>query len=177
MATEIEGHPDNVTPALRGGMQLVASHQGRLMACSVPVPQGLTAVVLVPDLAIATEEARAVLPQQISREDAVYNMSRVAALVNAMVSSRLEDLAWATDDRLHQPYRQQLFPAMEAIFAGAKAGGALGVFLSGSGSTILALTQGNEQNVAGGMRSAATRAGVSAYTMLTRPSQQGAHVV
>ncbi len=177
LATEIEGHPDNVTPALRGGMQLVASHQGRLMACSVPVPQGLTAVVLVPDLAIATEEARAVLPQQISREDAVYNMSRVAALVNAMVSSRLEDLAWATDDRLHQPYRQQLFPAMEAIFAGAKAGGALGVFLSGSGSTILALTQGNEQNVAGSMRSAASRAGVSAYTMLTRPSQQGAHVV
>lgn len=177
LAAEIEGHPDNVTPALRGGMQLVASHEDRLMVCPVSVPPGLNAVVLVPDVTIATEEARAVLPEEVSRADAVYNMARAAALVNAMASSRLEDLAWATDDRLHQPYRQQLFPAMDDIFAGAMQGGALGVFLSGSGSTILALTKGNEQNVAGGMRSAAARAGVSAYTMLTRPSQQGAHVV
>ena len=177
LATEIEGHPDNVTPALLGGMQLVANHLGKLVACPVPVPQGLNAVVLVPDVAIATEDARAVLPQEVSRPDAVYNMARVAALVNAMASSRLQDLAWATDDKLHQPYRLKLFPAMEAIFVGAMAGGALGVFLSGSGSTILALTQGNEQGVAGGMRSAANRAGVSAYTMLTRPSQRGAHVV
>lgn len=177
LATEIEGHPDNVTPALYGGMQLVANHEGRVIACPVRVPQGLNAVVLVPDVTIATEEARAVLPLEVSRADAVYNMSRVAALVNAMASSRMQDLAWATHDRMHQPYRQQLFPAMNDIFAGAMAGGALGAFLSGSGSTVLALTQGNEQSVAGGMRSAATKAGVSAYTMLTRPSQLGAHVV
>ena len=177
LATEIEGHPDNVTPALYGGMQLVANHEGRVIACPVPVPQGLNAVVLVPDVTIATEEARAVLPLEVSRADAVYNMSRVAALVNAMASSRMQDLAWATHDRMHQPYRQQLFPAMNDIFAGAMAGGALGAFLSGSGSTVLALTQGNEQSVAGSMRSAATKAGVSAYTMLTRPSQLGAHVV
>ena len=177
LATEIEGHPDNVTPALLGGMQLVANHLGKLVTCPIPVPAGMNAVVLVPDAAIATEEARAVLPQEVSRADAVYNMARTAALVNAMASSRPQDLAWATDDKLHQPYRLKLFPAMESIFVGAMKGGALGVFLSGSGSTILALTQGNEQDVAGGMRSAAARAGVSAYTMLTRPSQQGAHVV
>ena len=177
LATEIEGHPDNVTPALLGGMQLVANHLGKLVACPVPVPQSLSAVVLVPDVAIATEDARAVLPQQVSRSDAVFNMARTAALVNAMASSRPQDLAWATDDKLHQPYRLKLFPAMEAIFVGAMSGGALGVFLSGSGSTILALTQGNEQTVAGGMRSAAAQAGVSAYTMLTKPSQRGAHVV
>ena len=177
LATEIEGHPDNVTPALLGGMQLVANHLGKLVTCPISLPQGLNAVVLVPDVAIATEEARAVLPQQVSRADAVYNMARTAALVNAMASSRPQDLAWATDDKLHQPYRLKLFPAMEAIFVGAMSGGALGVFLSGSGSTILALTQGNEQSVAGGMRTAATQAGISAYTMLTRPSQQGAQVV
>ena len=177
LATEIEGHPDNVTPALLGGMQLVANHLGTLVTCPISVPKGLTAVVLVPDVAIATEDARAVLPQEVSRADAVYNMARTAALVNAMSSSRLQDLAWATDDKLHQPYRLKLFPAMESIFVGAMQGGALGVFLSGSGSTILALTEGNEQDVAGGMRSAATQAGISAYTMLTRPSPQGAHIV
>ena len=177
LATEMEGHPDNVTPALLGGMQLVANHLGKLVTCPISVPQSLNAVVLVPDVAIATEDARAVLPQEVSRADAVFNMARTAALVNAMSSSRLQDLAWATDDKMHQPYRLKLFPAMEAIFVGAMQGGALGVFLSGSGSTILALTQGNEQDVAGGMRTAAAQAGISAYTMLTRPSQQGAHIV
>ena len=177
MATAIEGHPDNVTPALLGGMQLVANHQGRVIACPVPLPQGLKAVLLVPEVAIATEEARAVLPDQVSRADAVFNMARVAGLVNAMASSRLGDLAWATDDRLHQPYRQALFPSMDAIFAGAVAAGALGVFLSGSGSTILAFSKGNEERVAEGMRTAAAQAGVAGVTMVTQPTQQGAHIL
>ena len=77
LATEIEGHPDNVTPALYGGMQLVATHQGRLVVSPVPVPQGLNAVVLVPDVAIPTEEARAVLPQEVNRSDAVHNLSLI----------------------------------------------------------------------------------------------------
>ena len=94
-----------------------------------------------------------------------------------MGSSRLEDLAWATGDRLHQPYREKLFPAMKAIFAGAMAGGALGVFLSGSGSTILAFTRGEEDKVGYEMLEAAKQVGITGAIKQTRPTEQGAHLV
>ena len=177
LAVELEGHPDNVAPALLGGLRVVAAEDGRLITAPIPVPPELTAVLFVPEVTIATQEARAVLPGKVSRDDAVYNIARVAMLVNALTFPRLQDLRCATGDRLHQPYRQKLFPAMKLIFAAAMEGGALGVFLSGSGSTILALTLGQEMTVAYEMAEAGRRSGIAGAVKVTRPTAQGAYLV
>ena len=94
-----------------------------------------------------TSEARAVLPSQVSREDAVFNLGRTALFVNALATGRLELLRHATEDRLHQPQRGKFFPAMKNIIRAALDGGAHGAFLSGAGPTVMALTTGREVTV------------------------------
>ncbi len=174
LAVSIEGHPDNVAAALMGGTMLVVQKKDQLITSPVNVAKDMRAVLYIPDLTIATDEARAVLPRTISREDAVYNIGRTALMVNALTSGRLEELAIGTEDRLHQPYRRQLFPAMKVIFEAALKGGALGVFLSGSGPTILALTSGREMTVAYEMAEAARQASVPGEVKITRPISGGA---
>ena len=180
MAATIEGHPDNVAAAVMGGMQLVIMDQTeggrRLFTVPVNVPPGLHAVVFVPDVRISTEDARAVLPEMVSMADAVHNMGRVGLLVASMATNHPEYLAVATQDRLHQPYRQPLFPAMKVIFKAALDAGALGVFLSGSGSTVLAFTQGRELTVAYEMAEAARQASVEGKVSVTQPTVRGAHL-
>ena len=180
MAATIEGHPDNVAAAVLGGMQLVIMDEtdegNRLYTVPVNVPPELHAVVFVPQVRISTEDARAVLPEDVSVADAVHNMGRVGLLVAAMATNHPEYLAVATQDRLHQPYRRPLFPAMKVIFQAALDAGALGVFLSGSGSTVLALTKGREMTVAYEMAEAARQASVEGNVSVTQPTVLGAHL-
>ena len=181
MAATIEGHPDNVAAAVLGGMQLVISDKteegSRLYTVPINVPPELHAVVFVPQVRIATEDARAVLPEKVTVADAVHNMGRVGLLVASMATNHPEYLAIATQDLLHQPYRQPLFPAMKVIFKAALDAGALGVFLSGSGSTVLALTQGREMTVAYEMAEAARQASVEGNVSVTQPTVRGAHLI
>ena len=177
LAVGLEGHPDNVAAALFGGLQLVAREEDVLLSAPVPVPADIHAILFIPEMTIATEESRAVLPENVSRQDAVYNVGRVALLVNALATGRLDDLRFATRDRLHQPYRQKLFPAMKVIMRAAMSAGALGVFLSGSGSTILALTRGREMTVAYEMSEAARQASIAGGVKITHPAERGAHQV
>ena len=177
MAATIEGHPDNVAAAVLGGLQLVVSAQNRLYTAAINIPPDLSAVLFIPELRIATADARSVLPEKVSVADAVHNISRTALLVAGMATNRPEFLAIATEDRLHQPYREPLFPAMKLLFRAALDAGALGAFLSGSGSTVLALTQGREMTVAYEMAEAAKQAGVAGRVHITRPTVQGAHLV
>ena len=177
MAATIEGHPDNVAAAVLGGLQLVIADEDQLYTAPISVPAGLNAVLFIPELRVATSDARAVLPEMVTVADAVYNMSRAALLMAGMASNRPEYLGVATQDRLHQPYRQPLFPAMKLLFRAARDAGALGVFLSGSGSTVLALTQGREMTVAYEMAEAARQASVAGRVRITQPTAQGAHLV
>ena len=181
MAATIEGHPDNVAAAVLGGMQLVISDKteegSRLYTVPINVPPELHAVVFVPQVRIATEDARAVLPEKVTVADAVHNMGRVGLLVASMATNHPEYLAIATQDLLPQPYRQPLFPAMKVIFKAALDAGALGVFLSGSGSTVLALTQGREMTVAYEMAEAARQASVEGNVSVTQPTVRGAHLI
>ena len=176
-ATLLEGHPDNVSAALLGGCRIVVREGERLITAPVPLPEGIGAVLFVPETPMPTREARAVLDPSVSREDAVYNIGRGALLVNALATGRMEDLRVATQDRLHQPARQALFPAMKNIFRAALDAGALGVFLSGGGSTVLALTRGREMTIGYEMAEAAKLSSVNGEVKVTRPSLQGAHVV
>ena len=177
IAVEIEGHPDNVTPALLGGFQIAVNHQGRVIAAPVPIPQNLAAVVFVPDLSMPTDEARDILKPEISRADAVYNIGRAALLVHAFATGDLTRLGAATDDRLHQPQRQSIFFPMKNLFRAAMDAGALGVFLSGAGSSVLALTRDREYTIGYEMADAAAKSGLDGEIIVTRPTQQGAHVV
>ena len=177
MAATIEGHPDNVAAAVHGGLRLVVMEDNQIYTAPIRIPAELQAVLFIPENRITTVDARRVLPAEISVADAVYNMSRAALLVAAMEGNRPEYLKIATQDRLHQPYRETIFPPMKVIFAAARDAGALGVFLSGSGSAIMALTQERAMTVAYEMFDAARLCGVEGRVEVTTPTELGAHVV
>ncbi len=177
LASKVEGHADNASAALLGGLQIVVRDGKRLVTSSVAIPEDLRAVLFVPDAGMPTREARALLPTSVDRRDAVYNIGRVGLLVNAFGTGDLTHLAAATSDRLHQDARQSVFPAMKNIFRAAMSAGALAVFLSGAGSAILALTRGRELTVGYEMADAADKSGVPGDVKVTRPTARGAHVV
>jgi homoserine kinase len=174
LATKLEGHPDNVAPALLGGLVIVVQDEGQLAYDRIPVPPDLEAALFVPQFSMPTAEARKVLPHQISRNDAVYNLGRVALLVAAFAKGNYDFLDIATRDRLHQPYREVIFPAMPALFNAAREAGALGVFLSGAGSTILALCRGNAPEVAEAMAEMGQKLSIAGQAMVVPLTSQGA---
>ena len=157
LAADIEGHPDNVAPAIHGCC-VVGVHDGQeWIVDEVPVPDELTAVLFVPEGQTNTHESRARLPDRIARTDAVYNIGRAAMLVSAFHKGKFELLRQATQDRLHQPQRGQAFPPLLRLIKAALNGGAHGAFLSGAGPSVLALTTGREVTVSyGDGRSGAT---------------------
>ena len=163
LAARAEGHPDNVTAALLGGLTVsCALADGRIAAVSLPVPDAVRWVVLVPEITSATAEARAVLPPSCPRADAVFNVQRVALLLAALQSRRLDLLGAALDDRLHQPYRLRLFPWMPEVAEAARGAGALGCVLSGAGPSLLAAVTADADTdvVAHAMEGALAAAGV-----------------
>jgi homoserine kinase len=161
LAARAEGHPDNVTAALLGGLTVsCALGEGRIAAISLPVPAAVRWVVLVPETTSATAEARAVLPPTYSRADAVFNVQRVSLLLAALQSGRFDLLGAALDDRIHQPYRLRLFPWMTAVADAARAAGALGCVLSGAGPSLLAAVRDDADVVARSMEGALAAAGV-----------------
>lgn len=158
LTTEIEGHPDNVAPALLGGLVVCARASAGVRWVRL-APASMRIVVAVPDYPVSTEDARGLLPAQVPFEDAVFNVSRTALLVAALTGGRADLLAEATEDRLHQPYRERLIPGLRKVFTAARRAGAYGVALSGSGPTVLAFgdAQGIGEAMAGAFREAGTR--------------------
>jgi len=138
IAADIEGHPDNVLPTFVGGMTAGAIANGRVEYVRIQPPRSLKCCVFIPDFPLPTKKARAVLPDAVSREDAIFNISRAALAVGAMAQGRLELLRTALDDRLHQPYRKELIPGYDFIVEEALKNGALGCCLSGAGPTMIA---------------------------------------
>jgi len=177
IAAELEGHPDNVTPALLGGLQVACVDQGMIRRLQLPVPSSLRAVVAIPEVEISTEKARSVLPAFVPRRDAVFNVGRAALLVAAMATGATTLLGTAMDDRLHQPYRADLLPGFEAALAAARDAGAAGACLSGAGSALLALVTGDEEAVGGAMCTALGNHGVRARWLLLGVDEAGAQVV
>ena len=177
IATELEGHPDNVAPALFGGMQIAVYDDDRVISAPVPIPDELSAVLYIPSLPMPTEEARGLLGSEVPRSDAVFNIGRAALLVRAMAYGDLEHLDVATEDRLHQPARQTIFFPMKNIIRAALGAGALGAFLSGAGSTVLALATEKEFTIGYEMADAAAKSGIDGEVRITRPTALGARVV
>ena len=177
LVTELEGHADNAAPALFGGLQVSVVEDDRVLHVGVPLPADLRAVLFVPELRMPTKESRKLLPDPISRVDAVYNTGRAALMVAALAAGRFDLLDAGTQDRLHQKRRSKLFPAMFPLFEAAKAAGARCAYLSGGGSTICALATANEQGIADAMLEAARARETPGRTIVTKPTERGAEVV
>jgi len=141
LAANEEGHADNVAPAIYGGFQIAICNEGHWITQRVNIPEGLQCVLFIPDEEMPTSEARACLPTSVSYEDAIFNISRAAMLVNCFATNQFDPLRMSMADRLHQQYRSHMFP-FEPIIKGALEAGAYGAFLSGAGPTVLAITGG-----------------------------------
>ncbi len=144
LATEIEGHPDNVSAALLGGLTIVVREGKEIHAAKILPPRAWRAVLVIPDTGLSTKFARAVLPQRITRHDAIYNIGRAALLVRAFEKGDAEALDIATGDRLHEPYRAHLVPGMADLCQAGTRAGAHGVALSGAGPSLVAFAAQEE---------------------------------
>ena len=145
MAVETEGHGDNVTPAILGGFTVNVKQDNQICYVREEIKEDLCFVALVPDFYLQTKKARGVLPKTVSMEDAVYNIGRSALLATSILSGSYENIRLAVGDRLHQPYRKPLIPGMDTLFDVCYDKGALGVYLSGAGPTILAIVHQKEE--------------------------------
>jgi homoserine kinase len=179
MGTRLEGHPDNMSPCLLGGFQVNArTADGAVLHQAAPLPDDLHVVAFVPDFEMPTQESRRKLPRQLSREDAVFNVSRAALLVAALAAGNYDLLDEATQDRIHQPVRSEIFTGLVPIMSAAKEGGAAAAYLSGGGSTVAAFVHGDKTGRVGRlMTQAAIAKGFSGRSIVTRPTLQGAHLV
>lgn len=145
LATDIEGHPDNVAPALYGGFTVSMQKDKQVRTLSFPVSGELVPVAMVPDFELATAKARNVLPPQVPFKDAVFNAAHASFLAASFAKGDLEHLLFAMDDRLHQPYRANLIPGFEEIVAAGREMG-VPVYLSGAGPTLMALCHKENAN-------------------------------
>lgn len=151
LCVELEGHPDNAAPAEFGGFNLARG----LTRQRFPVSRALRFVLLIPDFEVSTAGARALLPERIPRTDAVESCGNACAITAAFASRKYENLRGAFGDHLHQPYRKKLVPFFDDVVAAALHAGALGAFLSGSGSTIAAVCLTSISRISIGMAAAA----------------------
>lgn len=144
LATRLEGHPDNVAPALLGGFVVSAFDEGQVYSLKKEILPTLAFAAFIPDFKLLTERARAALPASVAHKDAVYNLSRAALLAAAFCEGRYDLLGVATKDVLHQQYRLPLIAGGDAVFALARGLGAKAVFISGAGPTILAVVDADD---------------------------------
>lgn len=146
IAAEIEGHPDNVSPALLGGFTANAMDGKSVRYVKSEVPGNLVFTAFVPPFELKTADARAAMPKEVSVKDSVFNLSRSALMTASFLSGKFENLKAACDDKLHQPYRLPLIPGGAKIIEKAYEKGALASFISGAGSTMMAIFDcGNEE--------------------------------
>ena len=139
MAVEIEGHPDNVAPALLGGMVVAIVDENKTFYDKVDVKKGIKFVSIIPNFRLSTKKARSVIPKEISLKDGVYNVSRAALMVACFCSGKYELIKHACKDAFHQNYRSKLIPGFEEVYNKSYELGALGCYLSGAGPTIMAI--------------------------------------
>lgn len=177
LATKLEGHPDNVAPALLGGFTISVMQGGQVVCLRLPVPEELQLVVCIPDFRLSTNKARQAIPASVPHRDAVYNVSRTALLVGAMASGQIGYLADALDDKLHQPYRAALIPGMMEVFAAGKAAGALGVAMSGAGPSLMAYTTEKIDAIGEAMVQAFKKYDISSRYLCLGIDYQGARIV
>ena len=171
LCARLEGHPDNAAPAAYGGFNVVRGEQRQTFSVSAR----LHFVLLLPNWEVATNEARRLLPVRVDRLHAVENCRNASAITAAFASREYAQLRGAFVDHLHQPFRKKLIPFLDNVIAAAESAGALGAFLSGSGSAICAITLHSPEKIARAMLRAAKGEGSS--TIITSVDNRGSRIL
>lgn len=169
LVVELEGHPDNAVPAFYGGFAACGGDK----FVRVEVDESLRFVAFIPDFELATKKARAVLPKQVPLVHAVSNLQNTALITAAFIQRNYAMLAGLFVDHLHQPYRAKLIPGWVEIEAAAKQAGCLGFYLSGAGSTLMALADRHPKRVAEAMAEAAAQKGITGVVRVLRADNAG----
>jgi homoserine kinase len=171
IAATLEGHPDNAAPACYGGFNVVRGLDRQMFTVSAQ----LHFVLLIPGFEIATSEARRLLPERVNRLHAVENTRNACAITAAFAAREYESLRGAFTDHLHQPFRKKLIPFLDDVIAAAGSAGAFGAFLSGSGSTICAITLRSPEKVGRDMLAAVDSPG--SRVVVTPADNRGARIL
>lgn len=175
LAVDIEGHPDNVAPALYGGLVLTIVEDGRFYIEQIPIPD-MQVVIVLPDYNLPTLEARAALPKKVSMADAVFNIGRMGLLVRALADGDFDRLASAMVDRLHQPYRLPLIPGMIEAFTAVREAGAAAVALSGAGPSLIAFGPGDHDAISKAAKASYSEAGLSSRAWILPVDRGGSQI-
>lgn len=177
-AVKIEGHPDNVVPAIIGGSVAACMEEGRVYHTRFTISKPVSFVAAVPDFYLSTQKARQVLPQKLDYSVAVFNVARTALLVSGLITGNFDILPVAARDRLHQPYRKTLIPGMEEVIHAAEKAGAYCGFLSGAGPTIISISHPDNTRVIGNaMRLAFRENNIDSRVIICRISEEGAKII
>lgn len=176
-ATQLEGHPDNVTPCLLGGLNISVTVEGRVISRQMPI-QPISLVIVTPAYEFPTGQARAALPENIPHKDAVFNLGRLALLTDALRNGDLDLISRVMVDRLHQPYRIPLIPGAPAAMSAALHAGAVAVAMAGAGPSLMAIVRDRSeiQSVGASMVAAFGEAGLNARIFSPAISSVGAWV-
>jgi len=178
---ELEGHPDNAVPSFHGGFAVCAQatddHADGFVYTRAKVGPELSFVTLVPELRLSTETARGLLPKEVPFRHAVENAQRTARIAAAFCTGDYAALRGMFVDHLHQPYRQVLIPGFAAILAAARKAGALGSFLSGAGSCLMAPTLDPVEEISAAMLEAAAKHDLPARVLVLKADNEGAQVI
>jgi homoserine kinase len=179
LAIENEGHPDNVAPAMLGGLVASIIHDDRVVSLRLTLTGQRTPIhitVVLPEFDFPTKQARAILPKVLDRKDAIYNISRAVIVTEAFRVGDLDMLGEAMTDKLHQPYRIPLIPGAQAAMDAMKGAGAAAVALSGAGPSLIAFSSKREKEIGASAVQAFGEAGLAARVFKLKISRKGAEV-
>ncbi len=176
LASELDGHPDNVAASLFGGLTLVGHGPDGLLSRRISTAE-LKLVIAVPDLALPTVEMRRILPEEVPLADAVANLANCAFTIEALREGDFALLSASMVDRLHQPYRKQYIPAYDQVFAAALSAGAASMAISGSGPSMIAFAANEQEAISEAMSGALESQGVQHQMLVLPVDDSGLQVV
>jgi homoserine kinase len=180
LATEMEGHPDNVAPAMLGGLVVSTMENGKAFAQRIQMDTNsdspICITVVLPEFHLPTQEARTALPQQVSLKDAIHNISRAVLVTEAFRNGDVDLLGKAMTDTLHQPHRLPLIPGAQAVMDAAIGAGASAAALSGAGPSVIAFSSKRDPAIGEAMQRAFEERELSARIFQLKMSYHGAEV-
>ena len=177
ISASMEGHPDNVGPAIFGGITIGYNDDNDWYISPVKYSKNLKIISFVSDQKILTKESRKGLPDGISREDSVYNISRSALLINSLSNNNFDDFKYAFQDKVHEQYRTPQIKGFSTISNAAISAGALATYLSGSGPTISAIAESKELTINYEMLDAANKLGINGEGIICKISESGVQLI
>ena len=177
IATQIEGHPDNVAPVIFADAVASILKDDEVFVEKFKISDKFKFLAIIPDFELSTQKAREVLPENYTKNDAVFNISRVSMLVLSLISGNENNLKIALEDKIHEPYRLQLIPEIEKIDEIIENSDAIGHYLSGAGSTIMVILKSDDTTSESEIRNKLNKLSNSYEVMQLDIDKKGAFII